>query len=98
MSENYNVVYVDLDTGNKLYLDRPVNSPHKQFKYVQNSASSVWTIFHQQNMNTFVSVFYDQNGNEIKPTKYHIDDPTTAVAEFNAPIVGQALLIFFENE
>lgn len=97
MSLNYNVVYIDLNTGKEEYLDKALNSPYKQFKYVQMEPATIWTMFHQQDSNSMVTIFYDQDGNEMEPSKFYIHDNTTTVAEFNIPISGQALLLFFDN-
>lgn len=97
MSINYDAVYIDLDTGNRVYLDRPINSPYKQFKYLQNTPALIWTISHQQTSDKFVTVFFDSNGNVINPSKFTMFD-SVAVAEFNDPMSGWAIMIFFESD
>jgi len=97
MSDNYSVIYLDMDTGNKLYLEKALGSGIAQFKYIQNVPAATWTLFHQQFSDKFVISITDENNEEIVPDSIVVFDLDTIAIHFSEPVMGKAILIIFDK-
>lgn len=97
MSENIKPIYIDLESGKRIYLNRPLNSQYNKFFYETSGPSRVWTVNHNQDSNEFIINIFDKNGNKIIPDKVFIEDTNTIAINFNINVEGYCYIIFYNT-
>lgn len=95
MGQNYSPIYIDLDTGNRLFLDKPLNNTLSQLRLIQNTPSRNWTVAHNGSTNKIVAVA--KIGDlEVYPDITIIDGNTISL-NFTEPVSGEAIIFVGEQ-
>jgi len=72
-----------------------VASSVKTHEHVQNSASALWTIAHNQNSKRIQITVWDNTDEVIYADTIQIVDFNSVTISFNTPVAGRAILILF---
>jgi hypothetical protein len=95
MPTKYNVIYLDLENGKKIYTDRAFAGALGQFKYIQDTPASIWTIVHNMNSDKF-NIKISDGLNPIFPDSVEISNSNTITISFaGVPVAGSAVVVFF---
>lgn len=91
---NYKPIYIDLQSGNKFYLDSPAGISIKIFKFHQTTPTSSWAITHNENTTNFIIMVNDNVQIGIKDIS--VIDSNNLQIDFNYSATGDATLILFD--
>lgn len=98
-------LHVDKDTGELVATRNPgtgtgpgpgVPGNAEGFLFIQNIASTVWTVPHNQATDLLLTQVYTTAGDMLIPDEISLLDINTVEITFGSPITGRAHLIFFE--
>lgn len=98
-------LHLDKDTGELVATRNPgtgggggpvVPGNAEGYLHIQNIASAVWSIPHNQATDLVLTQVYTTGGDLIIPDEITLVDINTVEITFTSPITGRAHLIFFE--